>query len=84
VQHADAVIHAGFSLDRKAFTPEEITKAGEAEQDNVRTFIETLSGTAKTLIVTIGGRTTMLRMFRDFASRTSFSILCRHARNAGA
>ena len=54
MQRADAVIHAGFSLDRKAFTPEEVAKAGQAEQDNVRTFIETLSGTAKTLIVTSG------------------------------
>ena len=54
VQQADAVIHAGFSLDMEAFTPEEFTKAAEAEQDDVRTFIETLAGTAKPLIVTSG------------------------------
>ena len=35
VQRADAVIHAGFSLDRNAFTSEEVAKAGQAEQDNV-------------------------------------------------
>lgn len=54
VQRADAVIHAGFTLNMEAFTPEEFAKAAEAEQGNVRTFIETLSGTAKTLIVTSG------------------------------
>lgn len=53
-QQADAVIHAGFSLDKEGLTSEAFTKAAEAERDNVRGFIATLSGTGKALIVTSG------------------------------
>lgn len=53
-RRTDAVIHAGFIHDLEAYTPEEFAKAAKAEQDNVRTFIEVLSGTGKALIVTSG------------------------------
>jgi nucleoside-diphosphate-sugar epimerase len=55
-RQADAVIHAGFSLDKEAsgIAAEAFARAAEAEQDNVRTFLETLAGTGKTLIVTSG------------------------------
>lgn len=55
-KQADAVIHSGLSLEKGALplSAQDYARSAAAEVDSVRTFINALSGTAKTLIVTSG------------------------------